>query len=417
MKEQATSDTPAPLRPDPRSLAERFAARNYSPLPVTIAEAQGSWVVDTDGHRYLDMLAAYSAVNFGHRHPALVAAARRQLSRVTLTSRAFHNDQLGPFCAALAETCGMDLVLPMNTGAEAVETALKLARKWGQEVKGVPPGRGRIVVCADNFHGRTITIVSFSTDESAREGFGPYTPGFDVIPFGDAPALEAAITDDTVAFLFEPIQGEAGVRIPPAGWLGEVRRICTERGILMIADEIQSGFGRTGSTFACDAEGVRPDVYVLGKALGGGLVPLSAVVADEEVLGVFRPGEHGSTFGGNPLACAVGLEVLRLVASGEYQARAARLGPRLVEGIRVAAGPSAREVRGRGLWVAADLDPAGPSGREVCEGLVAEGVLAKDTHGHTVRFAPPLVITEHEIDWALERIGRVVSGSASSCVA
>ena len=397
--------------------AEPFSARNYAPLPVTIAQATGSWVVDTDGRRYLDMLSAYSALNFGHRHPALVAAARRQLDRLTLTSRAFRNDQLGPFCEALAATCGMDLVLPMNTGAEAVETSIKAARKWGYERKGVAPGRARIVVCEGNFHGRTTTIVSFSTDPSAREGFGPYTPGFDVVPFGDAAALEATITDDTVAFLFEPIQGEAGVRIPPDGWLRDVRRICSERAVLMIADEIQSGLGRTGRTFACDHEGVVPDVYVIGKALGGGIVPLSAVVAGEEVLGVFRPGEHGSTFGGNPLACAVGREVLALLASGEYQERAARLGPSLRDGIAAVAGPSVREVRGRGLWVGVDLDPAGPTGREVCEALLAEGVLAKDSHGHTIRFSPPLVIAPGELNWAVERIGRVLRRSVSMTAA
>ena len=405
------------MRSDARSLAERYAAHNYAPLPVVIAEAQGSWVTDPEGRRYLDMLAGYSAVNFGHRHPALVAAARRQLSRVTLTSRAFHNDQLGPFCADLAATCGKDLVLPMNTGAEAVETAIKLARKWGYERKGVAPERARIVVCAGNFHGRTTTIVSFSTDPSARDGFGPYTPGFDVVPFGDAAALEAAITAETVAFLFEPIQGEAGVIIPPDGWLREVRRICSERGVLMIADEIQSGFGRTGRTFACDHEGVVPDVYVLGKALGGGIVPVSAVVADDDVLGVFRPGEHGSTFGGNPLACAVGREVLRLVRTGEYQERAARLGPQLRQGLAAVASGAAVDVRGRGLWVAADLDPAGPTGRAMCEELLTRGILAKDTHGHTIRFAPPLVITEHEVAWALERIGDALSPRGASRVA
>jgi len=385
-------------------LAERYSARNYNPLPVVVAEAEGAWVTDVEGRRYLDMLAAYSALNFGHRHPDLIAAAKRQLDRVTLTSRAFHNDLFGPFCEQLADLCGMDMVLPMNTGAEGVETALKTARKWGYEVKGVAPGRAKIVVADGNFHGRTITIISFSTDPASRDPFGPLTPGFEVVPFGDVEALRGAIDDDTVAFLVEPIQGEAGVIVPAEGYLRAAREICTERGVLLIADEIQSGLGRTGTTFACEHEGVVPDVYILGKALGGGIVPLSAVVSRRDVLGVFRPGDHGSTFGGNPLACAVGLEVLRLLRTGEYQERAARLGPAFMEKLQANVPADVTEVRGRGLWIGIDLEPGGAPARSVCERLLELGVLAKDTHETTVRLAPPLCVTEEDLDWALERI-------------
>jgi len=385
-------------------LTERYAAHTYHPLPVVVSEAEGAWVTDVEGRRYLDMLSAYSALNFGHRHPDLVAAAERQLGRLTLTSRAFHNDLLGPFCEQLAELCGMDMVLPMNTGAEGVETALKTARKWGYEVKGVAPGRAKIVVADGNFHGRTITIISFSTDPDSKDPFGPHTPGFEVVPYGDLEALRAAIDDDTVAFLVEPIQGEAGVVVPAEGYLRAARDVCTERNVLLIADEIQSGLGRTGTTFACEHEGVVPDAYVLGKALGGGIVPLSAVVSRRDALGVFRPGEHGSTFGGNPLACAVGLEVLRLLRTGEYQERAARLGPPFLEKLRANAPADVTEVRGRGLWIGIDLEPGGAPARAVCERLLELGVLAKDTHETTVRLAPPLVVTEDDLDWALERI-------------
>ncbi|MBO0831561.1 MAG: ornithine--oxo-acid transaminase, partial [Actinobacteria bacterium] len=312
-----------------RAEAEAHSAHNYHPLPVVIAEADGAWVTDVDGTRYLDMLAAYSAINFGHRHPRLVAAAQRQLERVTLVSRAFDHDQFGPFCAELAELAGMDMVLPMNTGAEAVETAIKTARKWGYEVKGVPDGKAVIVVFEGNFHGRTTTIVSFSTDPDARDGFGPYTPGFRVVPYGDLPALAAALDENVVAVLAEPIQGEAGVLVPPAGFLAGVRELCTAHGILFIADEIQSGLGRTGTTFACEHEDVVPDMYILGKALGGGIVPISAVVSSAEILGVFKPGQHGSTFGGNPLACAVAREVIAMLNTGEYQERSAKLGAHL----------------------------------------------------------------------------------------
>ncbi|MEA2473139.1 MAG: ornithine--oxo-acid transaminase [Thermoleophilaceae bacterium] len=392
-------------RPTPIELAERHGAHNYNPLPVSIARAEGAWVWDADERPYLDALSAYSALNFGHRHPRLIEAARRQLDRVTLTSRAFHNDELGPFCRELAELCGKDRVLPMNTGAEAVETALKVARKWGRLVKGVPDGRAKVVVCDGNFHGRTITIVSFSDDPLARDDFGPFTPGFESVPFGDANALRAALEDDdVVAFLFEPVQGEAGVVIPPDGWLREVRALCTERGVLMMADEIQSGLGRTGRTFACDHEAVEPDVYVLGKALGGGIVPLSAVVAGHEVLGVLRPGEHGSTFGGNPLACAIGREVVRMIDTGEHQERSARLGERLLGTLVEADLALVAGVRGRGLWLGIDIVDGGPPARELCERLMRRGLLCKDTHESTVRLAPPLTIEERELDFMVDAL-------------
>ncbi len=383
---------------------ERYSAHTYQPLPVVITEGDGVWVTDVDGRRYLDMLAAYSALNFGHRHPALVRAAIEQLERITLTSRAFHNDLLPRWCAELAELCGKDMVLPMNTGAEAIETAIKTARKWGYEVKGVPNNRALILVADGNFHGRTTTIVGFSSDPASRAGFGPFTPGFRSVPYGDAAALEAALADDVVAFLVEPIQGEAGVIVPPEGYLRVARDLCTAHGALLIADEIQSGLGRTGTTFACEHENVVPDIYVLGKALAGGITPLSAVVADRDILGVLQPREHGSTFGGNPLACAVGLEVLKLLRTGEYQARSAELGGWLADELRAATIPNVREIRGRGLWIGIELVPDAREARWVCERLMAEGVLAKDTHGTTVRLAPPLVITQDELSWALERI-------------
>ena len=387
-------------------LVEHYSAHNYHPLPIVVAEAEGAWVTDVEGKRYLDMLAAYSALNFGHRHPALIAAAHAQLDQLTLTSRAFYNDKMGPFCQGLAELCGMEMVLPMNSGAEAVETAVKTARRWGYDVKGVPEDRAKVVTCSGNFHGRTITIVSFSTDPSAKGGFGPFTPGFETVAYGDATALETALADpEVVAFLVEPIQGEAGVIVPPEGYLRRARELCDEHRVLLIADEVQSGLGRTGRTFACEHEDVRPDVYVLGKALGGGIVPMSAVVSDRDVLGVFHPGEHGSTFGGNPLACAIGLEVLRLLSTGEYQQRAAVLGARLIERLRAGSPPGVvAEVRGRGLWVGIELIPDGSPAREMCERLLDMGVLAKDTHETTVRLAPPLCVTEEDLDWAAERI-------------
>ena len=381
---------------------EAHAAHNYHPLPVVLARGEGAWVWDTDGRRYLDMLAGYSALNFGHRHPRLVAAVEAQLGRLTLTSRAFHNDLLGTFAEELTALCGMDMMLPMNTGAEAVETALKMARKWGYEHKGIPDGRAKIVVMGGNFHGRTTTIVGFSDDPSARDGFGPFTPGFVRVPYGDAAALARAIDEDTVAVLLEPIQGEGGVIIPPDGYLGAVRSLCTERNVLMLADEIQSGLGRTGRTFACDHEGVVPDAYILGKALGGGILPVSAVVAGREVMGVFHPGEHGSTFGGNPLACAVGIEVIRMLRTGEHQARAGELGEVLAAGLASLPKERVAGFRVRGLW--AGIDIVGRTGREVCEGLMRRGVLAKDTHGSTIRLAPPLVIERADLEWAVEQL-------------
>ena len=394
--------------------ADAHSAHNYHPLPVVVSSADGAWMTDTEGRRYLDMLAGYSALNFGHQHPRLITAAKDQLDRVTLTSRAFHHDRFAAFCEQLAELCGMETVLPMNTGAEAVETAVKTARKWGYQVKGVPQGQAKIVVAANNFHGRTTTIISFSTDAEARADFGPFTPGFEIVPYGDLAALEAAVDDDTVAVLLEPIQGEAGVLVPPAGYLSGVRELTRRRNVLFIADEIQSGLGRTGATFACENdEGgpVVPDMYVLGKALGGGVVPVSAVVSSREVLGVYKPGEHGSTFGGNPLACAVALEVIAMLRTGEYQERARELGAHLHERLgKLVGGGAVTEVRGRGLWAGVDIDPAHGSGRDISEKLMARGVLVKDTHGSTIRIAPPLVITREDLDWGLDQLESALAG-------
>jgi len=385
-------------------------AHNYEPLPVVVATGEGVWVTDVEGKRYLDLLSAYSALNFGHRHPALIAAATEQLGRLTLTSRAFHNDRLGAFATALAKLCDKDLVLPMNTGAEAVETGIKVARAWAYRVKGVPEGAAEIVVANGNFHGRTTTIVGFSDDPTARDGFGPFTPGFVSVPFGDAAAIEAAITPNTAAVLIEPIQGEAGVIIPPEGYLKTVREICTKHGVLFIADEIQAGLGRVGTTFACDREGVVPDMYLLGKALGGGIVAVSAVAADREILGVIRPGEHGSTFGGNPMAAAVGLRVVEMLESGEFQQRATALGEHLKARLDALVGHGVTEVRVAGLWAGVDIDPAIGTGREVAERLLTRGVLVKDTHGQTIRIAPPLVIRATELDWAIEQLKVVLEG-------
>ncbi|MGX5771123.1 ornithine--oxo-acid transaminase [Microbacterium trichothecenolyticum] len=388
---------------------EEHVAHNYHPLPVVISRGEGAWVTDVEGKRYLDLLSAYSALNFGHGHPAILAAAQEQLNRLTLTSRAYHNDRLGPFAAALAELCGKDLVLPMNTGAEAVETGIKVARAWGYRVKGVAPDAAKIVVAHGNFHGRTTTIVGFSDDRQARADFGPFTPGFISVPFGDAAVIDAAITADTVAVLIEPIQGEAGVVLPPEGYLKKVREICTRRGVLFIADEIQSGLGRVGETFACDREGVVPDVYLLGKALGGGVLPLSAVVADRDVLGVIRPGEHGSTFGGNPLAAAVGLRVVEMLQTGEFQERAKLLGEHLEAKLQELVGHGATAVRVAGLWAGVDIEPAAGTGRQIAERLIARGVLVKDTHGQTIRIAPPLVVRATELDWAVEQLRFVLA--------
>ncbi len=396
-----------------RAIEGAHCARNYRPLPVVIERGEGVWVQDVEGRRYFDALSAYSALNFGHRHPQLVAATLEQLGRLTLTSRAFHNDQLGSFCEELARFCGKQLVLPMNTGAEAVETAIKVARKWGYDCRGVAPDRAKIVVCDGNFHGRTTTIVSFSDDPLARTGFGPYGPGFTSIPFGDATALLTAIDEFTVAFLLEPVQGEAGVIIPPAGYLAAVRSICDQRRILLIADEVQTGLGRTGRRFGCDHENVMPDLFVLGKALGGGILPLSAVLADDQVLGVLGPGQHGSTFGGNPLACAVGREVLRLLEDGRLAAGAAELGAYAAERLRAHTFPAVAELRQIGLWIGIDITPAAGTARQVCERLLERQVLCKDTHEQTIRLAPPLVTSPAELDWALERIESVLGELAA----
>jgi ornithine--oxo-acid transaminase len=390
-------------------LVERHAAHNYSPLPVVAASAEGAWITDVDGRRYLDFLAAYSAVNFGHRNPEITATAHAQLDAVTLVSRAFHSDRLGPFCSALAHLCGKDMVLPMNSGAEAVESGLKVARKWGADVKGVPEGHANIIVADNNFHGRTISIVSFSSDPVARGGFGPFTPGFRSVPFGDAEALAAAIDDDTVAVLLEPIQGEAGIIVPPDDYLPAVRAVCSRRNVLMIADEIQSGLARTGRTFACDHWGVVPDIYLLGKALGGGVVPLSAVVADRDILGVLHPGEHGSTFGGNPLAAAIGTTVVSLLERGEFQLRSSGLGAHLHRRLRGLIGQGVSAVRGLGLWAGVDIEPTLATGKQISLRLAERGVLVKDTHDSTLRFAPPLVITAEEIDWAVSQFAAALS--------
>jgi ornithine--oxo-acid transaminase len=407
-----TPMTPMTIAPDLAQLTSQYSAHNYAPLPVIVASADGVWVTDVHGRRYLDMLAAYSALNFGHRHPRLIAAATRQLDRVTLVSRAFDHDQFGPFCAELAELADMEMVLPMNSGAEAVETAIKVARKWGYTVRGVPADQAVIVVFDGNFHGRTTTIVSFSADPDAKDGFGPYTPGFVSVPYGDLAALTSAVAslgERVVAVLVEPIQGEAGVLVPPPGFLAGVRALCSARGILMIADEIQSGLGRTGFTFACQAEGVLPDAYLLGKALGGGIVPVSAMVSSRAVLGVLQPGQHGSTFGGNPLACAIAREVIAMLRDGSFQARSASLGTMLQSRLADLPRSVVSSVHGRGLW--AGVSFAALSGRTVCERLATRGVLAKETHGNTIRLAPPLIISEDELGWALDQIEAVVTAA------
>jgi ornithine--oxo-acid transaminase len=404
----AGRETAAPTAASFIQLDEQWSTHNYHPLPVVIAEASGASVTDVEGRSYLDFLSGYSALNFGHRHPALIAAAVEQLGRVTLTSRAFHHDQLGLFCRELAELTGTELVLPMNSGAEAVESAVKVARKWAHQVKGVPDGTAEIIVAGSNFHGRTTTIVSFSTDETARADFGPFTPGFVTVKYGDAAALRDAITPRTAAVLLEPVQGEAGVIVPPEGYFAEVRSACDDHNVLLIADEIQSGLARTGTVLALDHEGVRADVYTLGKALGGGILPVSAVVGRRDVLGVLKPGEHGSTFGGNPLACAVGRAVIKLLSTGEFQQRSAELGAHLHDRLTALIGNGLSEVRGRGLWAGIDIAPGGPSGREASEALSARGVLCKETHERTLRVAPPLVITREELDRGIDAIAEVV---------
>jgi ornithine--oxo-acid transaminase len=389
------------------ALEEQFGAHNYHPLDVVIERAEGVWVYDVEGKRYLDCLAAYSAVNQGHCHPRILATLIQQSSRVTLTSRAFRNDQLPLLCKELHELTGFEMALPMNSGAEAVETAVKAARKWGYKVKGIPEGKAEIIVCANNFHGRTVTIVSFSSDEQYRDGFGPFTPGFRIIPYGDANALRAAITPNTCAFLVEPIQGEAGIVMPPAGYLKEAEAICREHRVLFMCDEIQSGLGRTGKLFAYMHENVKPDVLIVGKALSGGFYPVSAVLASKEVLGVFQPGDHGSTFGGNPLACAVARGALRVLVEEKLVERSAELGAYFLGLLQSMRSPDLKEIRGKGLWIGIELlSPARP----YCEALKEVGILCKETHDRVIRIAPPLTITREEIDWAFGRIRRLVEG-------
>jgi ornithine--oxo-acid transaminase len=382
----------------------RLGTYNYEPIGVVLSRGEGIWVWDIEGHRYLDCLSAYSAVNQGHCHPKILAAMLEQAAKLTLTSRAFHNDQLAPFYEEIAALTGSHKVLPMNSGAEAVESAIKSVRKWGYEVKGVPDGQAEIIVCADNFHGRTLGIVGFSTDPAARDHFGPFAPGFRIIPFGDATALEQAITANTVAFLVEPIQGEAGVIIPPSGYLAQVREICTARNVMLILDEIQTGLGRTGKLLAEQHDGIEADVTLLGKALSGGFYPVSAVLSNTEVLGTLKPGQHGSTFGGNPLACAVARAALRVLVEEGMIENAAAQGARLLAGLKSIRANLIREVRGIGLMLAIELHPEAGGARRYCEALQKRGILAKDTHGHTIRIAPPLVITGDQVDWALERI-------------
>jgi ornithine--oxo-acid transaminase len=388
---------------------EKYSAHNYHPLDAVLARGEGIWVWDVEGRKYLDMLSAYSALNQGHRHPKILAAARDQMEKITLTSRAFHNDLMGKFLRMLCEASGMEKALPMNTGAEAVETALKAARKWGYNVKGVSPDKARIIACEGNFHGRTITIVSFSTELQYRDGFGPFTPCFDVIPYGDAEALEKAITPDTVAFLVEPIQGEGGVLIPPEGYIRKCYEICRAHNVLFMADEIQTGFGRTGAFFCCHHEGVTPDVVAVGKALGGGVYPVSAMLARKDVMDVFTPGDHGSTFGGNPLASAVGIASLEVILEEHLVEKSRDLGAWLLEELRKLNSPRVKEVRGKGLMIGVEIRTESGTARPYCERLKEEGILAKETHGQVIRLAPPLVITREDLAWALSKIAKVLA--------
>ena len=396
----------APLKTkDYVELENEFGARNYKPLDVVIERAEGVWVYDVEGKKYLDCLASYSAVNQGHCHPKILQTMMEQAHRVTLTSRAFRNDQLGILYKELHDLTGFDMALPMNSGAEAVETAVKTARKWGYKVKGIPEGKAEIIVCANNFHGRTVTVVSFSTDEQYRDGFGPFTPGFKVIPFGDVDALRKAITPNTCAFLVEPIQGEAGIVIPPKGFLKEAADVCRAHNVLLMTDEIQSGLGRTGKLFAYMHEGITPDVLIVGKALAGGFYPVSAVLSSREILGVYKPGDHGSTFGGNPLGCAVARTALKVLTEEKMVERSAELGGYFLAKLKTLNSHDLKEVRGIGLWIGVEMKGAA---RPYCEALKAEGVLCKETHDHVIRIAPPLVITREEIDWAFERIKKVI---------
>lgn len=396
----------------PFELEERYCAHNYHPLPVTLVRGEGAHVWDDTGRRYLDMMSAYSAVSHGHSHPRLVKVLAEQASRLAIVSRAFHSDTLGPFLQALSARTGFEQALPMNTGAEAVETAIKAVRRWGYQVKGIPEGQAEIVVASGNFHGRTTTIVGFSSEPEYRRGFGPFAPGFRLVPFGDAGAMAEAVNERTCAVLVEPIQGESGIIVPPAGWLREVRRLCDERNALLVLDEIQSGLGRTGRWFAFEHEGIRPDGLIVGKALGGGLLPVSAFCADRRVMDVFDAGSHGSTFGGNTLACAVGLEALKVMEEERLVERSATLGDYLLERVRSLGSPAVKEVRGRGLWVGVELDPARADARQVCERLAAVGVLTKETHDTVIRLAPPLVVAKADLDWALDRLESVLGDVA-----
>ncbi len=390
------------------AMVDAHSARNYAPLPVVISHGRGAWVEDVEGHKYLDMLSAYSALNFGHGHPEIVEVFVQQAETLTLTSRAFHNDQFGPFCEEITALTGQELVLPMNTGAEAVETALKTARKWGEKVKGVPANQAEIIVCEGNFHGRTITIVSFSDDAQYRDGFGPFTPGFKLIPYGDLAALKAAIGPNTVGFLVEPIQGEGGIVVPPAGFLKAASELCREQRVLFMADEIQTGLARTGKLFACDHEGVKPDVLILGKALGGGMMPVSAVLASREVLGVFEPGDHGSTFGGNPLACAVARRAMHVLVRDRLAERAHALGEQFMARLRAMNSPIVKEVRGKGLLIGIELHKEAGPAKAYAKKLKDEGLLCKDTVESVLRIAPPLVIEPSDLDWAYERLAKVL---------
>jgi ornithine--oxo-acid transaminase len=389
--------------------AERYSANNYDPLPVVLSHGEGAWVWDVEGNKYLDCLAAYSALNQGHRHPTILQAAREQLERITLTSRAFHNDRMGPFLKRLCELLGYQKALPMNSGAEAVETAIKAARRWGYRVKGIPRDHAEIIVCANNFHGRTTTVISFSTDTEHNADYGPLTPGFTLVPFGDAAAVERAVTPRTAAFLVEPIQGEGGVIVPPEGYLAETAAICRDANVLFVADEIQTGFGRTGKMLCCEWEGVRPDVVVLGKALSGGFYPVSAIVADAGVMDVFGPGDHGSTFGGNPLAAAIGHAALDVLVEENLAERAHELGTWMLGELRKIRSPYVHEIRGRGLLVGIEIDRQHGPARSFCEALLGRGVLAKETHEQVIRLAPPLVVAREDLEWAVEQLRAVLT--------
>ncbi|HEX2254479.1 MAG TPA: ornithine--oxo-acid transaminase [Thermoanaerobaculia bacterium] len=404
-----TRTAPTPSSADSIALEERYGAHNYHPLDVVIARAEGVWVWDVEGRKYMDFLASYSAVNQGHCHPEIVRALVEQAGKVALTSRAFRNDQLGLFYRDLCELTGFAKVLPMNTGAEAVETAIKAARKWAYTVKGVPDGEAEILVFENNFHGRTTTIVGFSSEDQYKNGFGPFTPGFRRLPYGDAKAVAEAISERTAAVLVEPIQGEGGIIIPPEGWLRELRALTSEHGVLLVVDEIQSGLGRTGKLFAYEHEGIRPDVVILGKALSGGLYPVSAILADDEVMGVFSPGDHGSTYGGNPVAAAVARAALRVLVEERMVERSAELGAYMLERLAMIDSPHVAEVRGRGLWIGIELHAAAGGARRFCEALQEDGLLCKETHDHVIRIAPPLTIARDELDWAIERIERVLT--------